>query len=386
MAGPIWEEGPTTGGSGGSKDAGALVETSGPVSAPSAGASGGTLTKINGKTSSGLVGSDSVDMFTIRVNSPSTFHVHTIGTTWDTVLFLFKQVVLSDGSVVAQPVAMNDDTFLGAAVVYQSRLQNVQTTGCTSGDCWSIPDLTIGTYYLAVGKYQALPVERSRSGTSPLFTYSQTSTATVLPTAGQSTKRLNDWTGASPGGDYSITIVGGVVVSSSNSCESAPVLGEGIHAFGAASTSDVAENNLGYANLCGSSGVLDTIADPVWFRVAPANGTLTIGVCPTSGTGVTPYNFVVFEGGCGALTPVACGDLACATGAAVQIPVSQCDDLFVAFGPWITAGSASWAPRTGSILISVAETPVCPPDPDTNGDGVVDGKDLAAILSNWTTE
>lgn len=391
LAGPIWEEGPTTGGgsgSQGSKDAGAQVNDAQSVSSPSASNSGSALTQVKGKTASGVLSSDSVDMYRIMVNNASTFHVNTVSpdTNFDTVLFLFKEVVLPDGSVTAQPIAMNDDTYEGTVYSYQSRLKQELVSGCTTGQCYTIPTLGSGIHYLAVGKYQALPVQRLRGVTLPLFTYSQDPTDTVLPTAPQAARNPNDWTGAAPGGDYAINIVGGVVVSRSATCVSAPVLGPGTHAFGLTSTLDDAATTIGYENLCGGSGATASIVVPTWFRVAPVNGTVVISVCPTSSGSTTAYGFVVYEGGCGDLTPVACGAPSlCAGGARVALTVSDCDDLLVAFGPFMNAGGLdSWTPRSGAITIETFETPVCPPSPDVNGDGTVDGNDLALLLNGWT--
>ena len=51
LSGPIWGEGPTETGSGGSADAGTEPTTAQKVASPSSDSGGSTATKINGRTS-----------------------------------------------------------------------------------------------------------------------------------------------------------------------------------------------------------------------------------------------------------------------------------------------------------------------------------------------
>ncbi|MFM1882068.1 MAG: hypothetical protein RJA05_477, partial [Planctomycetota bacterium] len=65
LSGPIWGEGPTETGSGGSADAGTEPATAQKVASPSSDSSGSTATKINGRTSSStsLLATDTVDLY-----------------------------------------------------------------------------------------------------------------------------------------------------------------------------------------------------------------------------------------------------------------------------------------------------------------------------------
>ena len=63
LAGPIWGEGPESNGAGGTKDAGATIETAQQVASPLAPSSGSTLTRISGRTSTtSLLQADLVDL------------------------------------------------------------------------------------------------------------------------------------------------------------------------------------------------------------------------------------------------------------------------------------------------------------------------------------
>jgi hypothetical protein len=82
LAGPIWGEGPESNGSGGTKDAGATIETAQQVASPLAPASGSTLTRISGRTSlTSLLQADLVDVYEINITTPASFSAKTDGST-----------------------------------------------------------------------------------------------------------------------------------------------------------------------------------------------------------------------------------------------------------------------------------------------------------------
>ena len=384
LSGPIWGEGPTETGSGGSADAGTEPATAQKVASPSSDSGGSSATKINGRTSSStsLLANDTVDLFEILISAPILFEVNTSGSSFDTALFLFRKVINANGVPEAYPVAMNDNAAVSGNTSGYSQIKNTIIPGGGA----SIPNLTAGTYYLGVSKSGAIPL---RCGIDPvygaLFTYAAGSTQLILPSGNQGSLKLCEWNLASAGGEYTINLVGGVTVPRSSSCVSAPVLGEGTYPFGNAGTADDTEDRrIGLFNVCGISG--GWLANPTWFRVAPCNGQLTVRICPTN-TAANIYGFVLYRGSCGNLEPIGCGSSAsasgCARGAEGTFTVDQCDDLYVAFGPLAFTSPASVVTSPGAIVIQCAATPVCPTTADINGDGTVSGDDLALLLASW---
>jgi len=381
LSGPIWGEGPESTGSGGSGDAGNDAKTAQQIAAPSAGSSGTTATKVSGRTSSttGVLVTDTVDLFEIRISAPNVFEINTIGSTFDTVLFLFRKSISANGIPEAVPVVMNDNAAVTSNPTGYSQIKN---TVATSGP--SIPGLTAGAYYLGVAKSGAVPL---RCGVdplyAPLFTYTAGSTQLVLPSANQGSLKLCEWNLAGAGGEYTINLVGGVTVPRSSTCASAPVLGEGTYPFGNAGTADDSEDRrIGLFNTCGING--GWLANPTWFRVAPCNGELTVRICPTN-TAANIYGFVLYRGSCGNLEPIGCGTSAsaCARGTEGTFTVERCDDLYVAFGPLAITSPTSVVTSQGTIVIQCAATPVCPRSADINGDGTVSADDLALLLASW---
>lgn len=386
LSGPIWGEGPSETGSGGSADAGTEPSTAQKVASPSADSGGSTATKINGRTSSStaLLATDTVDLYEIRISSPTAFEVNTSGSSFDTALFLFRKSINANGVPEAYPVAMNDNAAVTGNTSGYSQIKNIVSP--TGGA--SIPNLTAGTYYLGVAKSGAVPL---RCGIDPtygaLFTYTAGSTQLVLPSANQGNLKLCEWNFGAAGGDYTINLVGGVTVPRSSTCVSAPMLGQGTYPFGNAGTADDTEDRrIGLFNVCGISG--GWLANPTWFRIAPCNGQLTVRICPNTAA-ANIYGFVLYRGSCGNLEPIGCGSSAsasgCARGAEGSFTVEQCDDLYVAFGPIAFTAPASVVTSAGTILIQCASTPVCPTTADINGDGTVSGDDLALLLASWGT-
>jgi hypothetical protein len=382
LSGPFWGEGPTETGSGGSGDAGTNAGTAQKVASPSAGSGGSIATKIIGRTSTSnsVLTTDTVDLFEIHISSPLAFEVNSLGSSFDTALFLFRKVINANGLPEAYAVAMNDNAAVQGNTSGYSQIKNTQSPA--GGP--SIPNLTAGIYYLGVAKSGAIPL---RCGVDPLygqlFTYTAGSTQLVLPSQSQGNLKLCEWNLAAAGGEYTINLVGGVTLRRSSSCDSAPVLGRGTYSFGDAGTADDTEDRrIGLFNICGiGSGWL---ANPTWFRVAPCNGELTVRICPTN-SAANNYNFVLYRGSCGNLEPIGCGSSSsfCTKGSQSTFTVEQCDDLFVAFGPLSLTAPTSVVTSPGSIVIQCAETPVCPPNADVNGDGSVTAEDLALLLASW---
>ncbi|MDI9411189.1 MAG: hypothetical protein QM519_06615 [Bacteroidia bacterium] len=429
LAGPTWGEGPEDNGAGGTKDAGATAPTAQQVSSPLASASGSTLTRINGRTYSGLLQQDLIDLYEISITTPASFLATTQGSTFDTAIFLFRKIIGSDGVPEARAIAMNDNSPSGG----------VSTSKLVGS---SIPGLTAGTYYIAVAKSGAMPIgfKNPDNDPLPLFTYNPGSTAVVLPTGTQATYTLADWSNLGDGGDYQIEF-GGTVVTRSSACSSAIILGSGVYSFGNAGASDSSASRIGLDATCSDNGAW--IANPSWFELGACDGAVQISVCPTVTTAT--YQMVVYEGSCGDLEPVACGTLgACSgggTGSTVTLNPDPCKTYYVAFGARRVSGASPTsagtititctpdgpscgvagtgscftphaAPTCDSITCcsvvcaidpfccnsswdnlcvsqaytSCAPPPACPPsDPDLDGNGLIDGGDLAILLSQWGT-
>jgi hypothetical protein len=432
LAGPTWDEGPQSNGSGGTKDAGATIETAQQVASPLAPASGSTLTRISGRTSlTSLLQADLVDVYEINITTPANFSAKTDGSTFDTAIFLFRRVLDNNGTPQAQPVAMNDD------------VNDIDTWSQLGGSTGALTGLNAGIHYLAITKTGGLPVGcPGEPSFAPLFTYTPGEKTVYYPSVSQASRTLCDWVSVGEGGDYQINLTG-AVVSRSATCSSAIVLGPGVYSFSNVGvTSDSEARRIGLNASCGIGGWL---ASPNWFRLGACDGTVQLNVCPTVTS--AEYGFIVYRGSCGDLEPVACGEqVVCpgkGMGASATFVADPCDDYIVAFGPLTNLAPGGVTTSAGKITISCspdapacgeaaagscftphgapncdsasccaavcavdpyccevlwdnicvqeayqycAPPPACPPsDPDLDGNGVIDGADLAILLSQWGT-
>ncbi|MEY2712702.1 MAG: hypothetical protein RL005_924 [Planctomycetota bacterium] len=359
--GPIW-------GGDSQEDAGATAPSSQKISLLGASSNGAPLTRVNGSTSTtALLGVDSIDLYEITITNAFTFTVTTEGSTFDTILYLFKKVIGPDGSVSAMPIVANDDT-PGAT---WSRITQPMVGG--------IPGLTAGDYFLAVAGYPLRAVGCTREGFAPeLFVFS-TLTGLAFPTTSTANQPLCDWrtaSGASASGSYQINVLGGVQAYPPNDCLDAPLLGTGAYPFGDTGIDSESQANVGLSAECGLSG---SIQKPTWVRIAPCRGRIAIDVCPNS-SGASPYRAVLFDGSCGNRTPVACGvPVPPCNGCTIEFDSDGNTEYLLAFGP-LNAGVG--APVVSSAgLLEMRCYPLA--DADINGDGSVDGLDLGLLLSQW---
>lgn len=363
LAGPIWGEGSTD--KAGTSPATAMRTKT--VAASDS--SGGTVTSISGSTgTTSLVGAlpDSVDLYEIYVSSPTQFDVTTQGSSFNTRLFLFKKVVNADGSIDAIPLAANDNV---STLANWSRLHNTSSTAVL------IPGLAAGAHYLAVTNNGAVSTTCPRA-LQPTPQFSFTSTTAILQPVNSG--ELCDWTGSSTAsGAYTINIVGGVLLTRPSTCDDAPVLGTGSYAYSTVNNQgEGSENNIGLNNIC---GVPATIRSPTWFRLDACTGSTTVRVQPSI-SGTAAYGFVVYTGACGSLTPIACSDTF-GTAGELTFASDACQTYYVAYGPLKPATSTQF-PVVGPGTLIIACTPSAP-DADINGDGIIDGNDLALLLSQW---
>jgi hypothetical protein len=410
--GPTWQEDP---------DAGSVPNTSQGVRATGV----GTINRINGSTSTsspfteGLVGLDPVDLYEIDITNPAGFTLVT-GPEFDSRLFLFRKEG-SSCSPLAIPVAAN----------------HRRTIGLSGSELKAIPGLAVGTYYVAITGAPAIPrgwVGAGSGGFSlvDLFAFPTDGLGTQFPiVAGAS---LAEWTTpvGTATGSYSMT-VNGITPKVAALCSDAGRALVGVSAFDLAGGSTSPET-LPMGCEPGIAGITRTI----WVRhTANCDGELTLGVQPTSPT-QNPLAIVSWLGCCDQRIPVGCDVASTPAGpATTNFPVRAGDSVLIAIGVKMTSSTLPAAvmgnlfiectatstcgdERAGSCF-SPHDTPFCnagdccsavcsidpyccavmwdstcvsgamsvcietAPNPDINGDGSIDGKDLALLVSSWGT-
>jgi hypothetical protein len=410
--GPTWQEDP---------DAGSVPSTSQGVRATGV----GTVNRIIGTTTAtspftgGLAGMDLVDLYEIDITSPAGFMVGT-GPDFDSRLFLFRREGTS-----CSPIAV--------AVAASHR----RAAGVNGSELKAIPGLAAGTYYVAITGAPAVPrgwVAAGSGGYSlvDLFAFPADGVGTQFPLVAGAA--LAEWTTpvGTAAGSYSMT-VGGVTPKVAAICSDAGRALVGVTAFDLAGGSTSPET-LPSGCEPGIAGMTRTI----WLRhTAACDGALTVGVQPTSPT-QNPLAIVAWLGCCEQRIPVGCDAAGAPAGqASIVVPVRAGDDVLLAIGVRMTSSTLP-ASVTGDLFIectptfacgderagscfSPHDTPFCnagdccsavcavdpnccavmwdgtcvdgamgvciesTPNPDINGDGSVDGKDLALLLSSWGT-
>ncbi len=121
----------------------------------------------------------------------------------------------------------------------------------------------------------------------------------------------------------------------------------------------------------------------VWFvHEAICSGPLRIETC---GTADFDSRMAVYQGTCDALELVACNDdgLFCAPAGASRVLVEAvCGEIYL-----IRVGGFKGAAGVAELALTCLGTPCLSPCPaDLDGDGVVSGSDLAALLAAWGTK
>lgn len=410
--GPTWQEDP---------DAGSVPSTSQGVRATGV----GSVNRVNGSTSTtspftdGLAGFDPVDLYEVEITNPAGFTLVT-GPEFDTRLFLFRKEGTSC-SPIAVPVAAN----------------HRRAPGANGSELKAIPGLALGTYYVAITGAPAVPRGWSSAGSGgyslvDLFAFPADGLGTQFPLVAGA--QLAEWTTppTTASGAYSIT-VNGITPKAASSCADAGRVLVGMTPFDLAGGSTAPET-LPSGCEPGIAGITRTI----WVRhAATCDGQLTIGVQPTSPT-QNPLAIAAWLGCCDQRIPVGCDAAATPAGQAMTaFPVRAGDSVLIAVGVKMTSSTLP-AALTGDLFIectttsacgderagscfSPHDTPFCnagdccsavcavdpyccavmwdgtcvagamsacietTPNPDINGDGIVDGKDLALLLSSWGT-
>ena len=410
-SGPTWQEDP---------DAGSVPNGSQTVRTTGV----GTVNRVNGTTTTasplieGLVGFDPVDLFEIDIVSPATFTVVT-GPEFDSRLFLFRK-----GGTPCAPVAI--------PVAANQR----RSPGANGSELKAIAGLEVATYYLAITGSPAIPrgwVTAGSGGFSlvDLFAFPPDGLGTVYPLAPGAV--LAEWTtpASTASGTYSMTVNGAGAKAAATCAEAARAVA-GLTPFNLTGGSTGAETLPAGCE----PGLITGISRTIWVRhVVQCDGDLTVGAEPTAAT-QHPLAVAAWIGCCNQRVPVGCSVAPLAAEQAMTtFPVRRGDDLLIAIGLKMTSSSLPPA-ITGNLFIECVPTSTCgdegagscfsphktpfcnagdccstvcavdpyccavrwddacvagamdlcvesTPSPDINGDGIVDGNDLALLLSAW---
>jgi hypothetical protein len=319
-----------------------------------------------------------VDVYEITITSNNGWSITAdSATAFNPAIFLFRKTINASGLPEATPVVMCDDA--NASTI-------LPTIVGSCGGTFGIPNsvcLSPGAYYLAVAPSGSVPY---RCANDPilqsLFTYTAGQDGVVFPTTAQQSDKLCDWlvpTSAN-GGFYALAISGNIIVSRATTPESTVTLGAGTFSYGNPGTAnDTEDRRIGLME-CGFSPLW--MANPTWFRLADCRGTTTIKACSTS-SAANPLAIVVYQGVPGSLAPIACstqGTTCSSNGAQVTFTNLDPEPIFVAYGPMTATIGANTVTSAGTLIITC--TPA-QPDADINGDGIIDGNDLALLLTQW---
>lgn len=152
-------------------------------------------------------------------------------------------------------------------------------------------------------------------------------------------------------------------------CEFAQPIGEGAVAF---DSRDASTDPAWLPSSCNEGAGLAFTHD-IWFSfTTTASGIYRIGTCET---GDFDARIAIYES-CGGV-PMACSDDACQSGAAeVEVGLPCGMQILIRLGGW---GHGA----TGMLQIEPVETMPCACEPDLDGNGLVDGGDIALILLSF---
>ncbi len=366
-AGPVWEEG--------DKDAGPSPASSRTIS----NGSGGQATKVNGATSSALVGSpDLIDLYEFEFDPSASGWSIECRPGWDVELFLFRDY----GQGVVHLVAAADDI---SATDNGAKLTSLDVSVDTSSSA---------RYFLGV----------TGSGAQPGYTNPTTGAFIkcfpTLPTnwtgvlTSPQNPRFDSWIGTiSTAGSYSNDVTG-IQIILSDGCSDAALLADGLNLL---DNTSATTTDLNYDMSCSWNGTSGMGKD-VWFVYEPAcAGSATVETCDLIDFDSVIVVYEVEAGGACPSSPAphACNDdgSGCAGySSTVTFPVDLCHRYFIRVGgycgsPGTNGLCASGDSGSGSLRLSPPVcSPSCPPSSDVNGDGIVDGADLSILLSTWGTD
>ena len=354
VAGPDWNEG--------GSDAGSTVGTQRAVSR----LGGGALASVGGATSSGLLVADQHDLIEIYISDPENFffHLPLLGE-WDSRLYLFRGEGHGVGDPPGEPLLMNDNSRDNEWGIVNIRASFGNLTGSMTSALNSIGEVfPAGRYLIAItgngsvpgiwlgGSWIFLP-----SFNTPYFGY------------GLRTNSSNDWvwqsSAISTSGSWGFATQGTIALPAENCRDAELVTG-----FGSRPVDNViALDGPSFPYACGATR-------DIWYRlVVNCGNTIRISTC-----GTVDFDSVieVYAGDCDTATLVncendGCGDADGATRVEFAANASPTGEYLV------RVGSRCGSPGgVGTIKFE------CVDRNDINGDGVVNGFDLAELLSNWT--
>ncbi len=382
FAGPEFDEGP--------KDAGSTPSTATTVSA----SQNVSVTRLRGSTAAtALVGAaDQVDMYLVLTGSSvSTFKIDMdMGTggspVWDARLTLFKRFVVNCGSIapvwvtLAKPIATVHK--LSGALPYPVLDANAPLVG--GGTLGSL--LTPNTqYFVAVSGSTELPlgVREDCGGTTEFSLF-----GSVIGVPGihpvpveQQSFHLTKWsdTAGSATGPYA-AVTTGVYPMPAYSCATAvtvvgsPATKAFDFSFSPLATNTVVPCAPGYV-----------VKKEFFFEwTAPCTGSAEISTCglTTADTGLEVFEVNSCTGSAceaAAGASIACNDQCGTANASLVTFATQSGNTYL-----IRLTGFTSLTGTGSLRFVCSGT-VPTPSGDVNGDGLVDGADLAIVLGQWGT-
>jgi len=217
----------------------------------------------------------------------------------------------------------------------------------------------------------AVALARTADTNNEVFTYNNTT--------GANTILMRVFLGADTRNNYTFSYTITTPPPANDDCVSATPVTPGTYAF---DTTGATNSTPTIAASC-TDGAGATLNKYVWFRFVPeCDGTATVSTC---GTAAFDTRIVVYQGtlACptAATAVAACNDDSAGCGAltsSVTFPTTASTQFFVRIGSKAAVGGAG--------TVSMTCTPSAPPCPaDVDGNGAVDGGDLAIVLGSWGT-
>jgi len=212
---------------------------------------------------------------------------------------------------------------------------------------------------------------RTADTNNEVFSFTNTTTSSTI--------YMRVYLGTDTRNNYNFTYTVTTPPPDNDDCGFATAVTVGTYAF---NTNGATNSALAIAASC-TDGAGATLNKDVWFRfVTECNGTATVSTC---GLAAFDTRLVVYANGVAcptaASTVIACNDDAAGCAALTSTVTFPCTDVGQYY---LRIGSKSVVGGSGSINFTC--TPSAPPCPsDIDGNGAVDGGDLAALLGSWGT-
>jgi hypothetical protein len=212
-------------------------------------------------------------------------------------------------------------------------------------------------------------LSRTGDANNEVFTYLNNTTSNTI--------YMRVYLGADTRNNYNFTFTITTPAPDNDDCGFATAVIPGSYPF---NTTGATNSALAIAASC-TDGAGATLNKDVWFRLVPeCNGTATVSTC---GLAAFDTRLVVYSDGIAcptaASTVIACNDDAAGCAALTSTVTFPCTDVGQYF---LRIGSKSVVGGSGTINFTC--TPSAPPCPaDIDGNGAIDGGDLATLLGSW---